>query len=79
MIDEELVAMTIEQLRRRMGARAENAASVVPEIEAHMAMVKVELERLGNALVWANEKPGLVLRMIAEREKKLADLEVRLV
>ncbi len=77
-IDEALIAMTLEQLRRRMGARAENSASEVPEIEAQMAMVKVELERLGNALVGANEKPDLVLRMIAEREKKLSELNTRL-
>ncbi len=78
-IDEALIAMTLEQLRRRMGARAETSASEVPEIEAQVAVVKVELERLGNALVAANEKPDLVMRMIAEREKKLADLEARLV
>lgn len=78
MLDEELIAMTIAQLRRRMGARAENSASEIPEIEAQMVFVRVELERLGNALLGAYERPDLVLRMIAEREKKLADLEVRL-
>lgn len=73
-IDEELIALTIDELRRRMGARAENSASEIPEIEAQIAVAKVELERLGNALVTANEKPDLVMRMIAEREKRLAEL-----
>ena len=73
-----MVALTIDKLRRRMGARAETSASEVPEIEAKMEMVKVELERLGNALVATNEKPDLVLRMIAEREKRFAELNARL-
>ncbi len=77
-IDEELITLTIDKLRRRMGDRVENSASEVPAIEAQMAVVKVELERLGNALVAVNEKPDIVLRMIAEREKRLAELNARL-
>ncbi len=77
-LDEELIAMTLEELRHRMASRAETSANERPEIEAQMDVVKVELERLGNALVATNEKPDLVLRMIAEREKRLAALEARL-
>lgn len=77
-IDEELIAMTLDELRRRLGSRMETSASEVPAIEAEMSLVKVELERLGNALVSANEKPDMVMRMIAEREKRLAELNARL-
>ncbi len=77
-IDEKLIAMTLDELRRRLGSRMETSASEVPAIEAEMSLVNVELERLGNALVAANEKPDMVMRMIAEREKRLAELNTRL-
>jgi chromosome segregation ATPase len=77
-LDDELIAMTLDELRQRLASRTENSASEVPEIEAEMSLVKVELERLGNALVGANEKPAMVMRMIAERERRLAELNARL-
>ena len=63
---------TLDELRNRIALGAETVANDRPEIEAQVDTVKAELERLSNALLGANEKPETVLRMIAEREKRLA-------
>ena len=77
-LNEEIIAMTLDELHSRLGSQAEISASELPEIEAQIGSTKAELERLSNALLGVNEKPEIVMRMIAEREHKLAALHVRL-
>jgi site-specific DNA recombinase len=77
-LNEELIRSTLDELRARFASRTETAANDRPELEAQIATVKAELERLSNALLGANEKPEIVLRMIAERETRLASLNAQL-
>ncbi len=77
-LNEELIASTIDELRNRLALRTETTASELPEIEMQVGTVMVELERLSNALLGANEKPEIVMRMIAEREQRLVELNRRL-
>ncbi|WP_437786865.1 hypothetical protein [Sorangium sp. So ce1097] len=69
---EEVIAEALRELRRRLAERAKTTGSEVPELEAQVRAVKAEIERLGAALLATDEKPQVVVKMIAEREKRLA-------
>ncbi len=77
-LTEEMVLGTLQEIRRRLAERAKTSGSEAPEIEAQIRTVKTELERLGSALLVADDRPETVLRMISEREKRLATLTARL-
>lgn len=75
---EEVIAEALRELRRRLAERAKTTGSEVPELEAQVRAVKAEIDRLGEALLASDEKPASVMKMIAEREKRLSSLEARL-
>ncbi len=77
-LTEKMLTHTLDQLRQTLTSRAQNAASELPELEAQVLTTKTELERLTNALLVSDDKPEIVLRMISEREKRLALLNARL-
>jgi len=77
-LTEKMLMRTIDTLRQTLTSRAENADSELPELEAQVRNVKAELTRLTNALLVSDDKPEIVLRMISEREKRLAMLNARL-
>ncbi|UQA57087.1 recombinase family protein [Polyangium aurulentum] len=77
-LTEELVADTLKEVRRRLSEHAQTTHTEVPELEAQVRTVKAELDRLGAALLATDDKPETVLRMISEREKRLAALNARL-
>jgi len=78
-LTEKMLTRTLDDLRTRLTNRAQNAASELPELEVQVQSVKAELTRLTNALLVSDDKPEIVLRMISEREKRLALLNARLV
>ncbi|KYF80925.1 hypothetical protein BE17_45555 [Sorangium cellulosum] len=49
-----------------------------PELEAQIRTLRAELDWLGAALLATDEKPQVVVKMIAEGEKRVASLEARL-
>lgn len=75
---EEVIAEALQHLRRSLAERANTTDGAVPELEAQVRTVKAELDRLGAALVATDDKPHLIVKMIAEREQRLATLEARL-
>ena len=77
-LTEEMLTCTLDQLRQTLTNRAQKAGSELPELEAQVHNIKAELERLTNALLVSDDKPEVVLRMISEREKRLALLNARL-
>ena len=77
-LTEKMLTRTMDMLRQTLTNRAENADSELPELEAQVQSVKAELTRLTNALLVSDDKPEIVLRMISEREKRLASLNARL-
>jgi hypothetical protein len=75
---EELVVETLHELRRRLAERARSTNTETPRLEQRAATLRQELQRLGEALVATDEKPRTIVRLIAEREKGLRDVEARL-
>jgi site-specific DNA recombinase len=78
-LTEKMLMQTIGSLRQTLTNRAQNVGSELPELEAQVQSVKAELTRLTNALLVSDDKPEIVLRMISEREKRLALLNARLI
>jgi hypothetical protein len=77
-LTEKMVTSVLEDLRRKLANRAENVDTELPELDAQVRTIKAELDRLSTALLSVDDKPELVLRMISEREKRLAALNARL-
>jgi len=75
---EEVITEALRELRRRLAERAKTTDGEVPELEAQVRTAKAEIDRLGAALLATDEKPHAIVKMIAEREKRLAMLEARL-
>jgi hypothetical protein len=75
---EELVIETVREVRRRLAERARRTALEVPQLQARAETLRRELQKLAEALVATDEKPHTVVRLIAEREKTLTDVEARL-
>lgn len=76
---EELVVETLRQVRLRLADRAKAAMTDAPELEREARKLRAELDRLVQALASTDEKPGVVVHAIADREKQLAALNARLV
>ena len=74
---EEVIAEALRELRRRLAERAPTADTEAPELEAQAKKLRAEIERLGDAIVSTSEPPGALVRMMGEREKRLAGVEAR--
>ncbi len=77
-LTENVLMRTMDLLRQTLTNRVENLDSELLELEALLRTVKAELERLTNARLVSDDKPAFVLRMISEREKRLASLYARI-
>ena len=75
---EEVITEALRELRRRLAERAQTADTEAPELEAQAKKLRAEIERLGDAIVSISEPPGALVRMMGEREKRLAGVEARL-
>jgi hypothetical protein len=75
---EELVVETLHEIRRRLAERARATNAEIPRLEERAATLRQELQKLGEALVATDEKPHTIVRLIADREKALHDVEARL-
>lgn len=77
-LSDDLIAETLRELRQRLAARTKSHDSEVPEIRAQIRGLKAEIDRLGRALAATDDAPAAVLKMIADREERVAALELRL-
>jgi site-specific DNA recombinase len=77
-LNETFVLMALKELRRRFASRARKATVEVPPLEREAARLKVEIDRLVNALATASEKPDVVMAAIVERRERLSSIEARL-
>lgn len=75
---EELVVETLRELRKRLAERSRVADGDGARLEERAATLRREIDRLATALVATDEKPHTVVRLIAEREKALGEVEARL-
>ena len=74
---EELVIETMREIRSRLAERASMSKHEEPGFHERARILRTELQRLGEALVAADEKPHTIVRMIAEREKVFTEVEAR--
>jgi hypothetical protein len=77
-LQEQLVLETLKEVRRRLGERAKTSNTERPEIDAQIQAAKIEIDRLGAALLSTDDKPQAIVKMIADREKRIGALEARL-
>jgi site-specific DNA recombinase len=77
-LTERVISLALEELERRAHEQARTAEGQIPELDARVRQLRAELGRLGAALLGGEEPPHTVMRMIAEREEHLADMEDRL-
>jgi hypothetical protein len=75
---EELVIETIREIRRRLSDRARRTDFEVPQLKARAKSLRREFDKLAAALVATEEKPHTIVRLIAERERALSEVEARL-
>ena len=75
---EEVIVEALRELRRRLAERAKTTDNDLPELQEQVRTVKAEIDRLGAALLATDDKPHAVMKMIADREKRLMALEARL-
>ena len=77
-LQEEVIAEALRELRRRLGERAKNVDHEVPQLEREAGRMRAEIDRLVNALASIDQKPEAVIRGIAARQDQLSMLEARL-
>ncbi|UQA57063.1 recombinase family protein [Polyangium aurulentum] len=77
-LQEEVIAEALRELRRRLAERAKTAGNEAPELEKEAKKLRGEIERLGEAIVATSDPPLHLVRMMGEREKRLTALESRL-
>jgi site-specific DNA recombinase len=75
---EELVVETLREIRRRLAERARATNAEIPRLEERATTLRQELQKLAEALLATEEKPHTIVRLIAEREKALRDVQARL-
>jgi chromosome segregation ATPase len=77
-LQEEIILATLKEVRRRLGERAKTSNTERPELEAQIRAARIEIDRLSAALLSTDDKPRAIVKMIAEREKRIGALEARL-
>lgn len=77
-LTEEIVLAVLGVVRKRITEQCSGSAGEIAELESQATTLKKELGRLGQALIATDEKPGIVVEMISEREKRLTAIHSRL-
>lgn len=75
---EELVVETLHEIRRRLAERTRATNAEIPRLEERVTMLRQELQKLAEALLVTEDKPHTIVRLIADREKALGDVQARL-
>jgi site-specific DNA recombinase len=76
-LQEELVADALKEVRRRLAERAERPNTELADLEAEARRLRSELDRLVNALASGVESPTIA-KVIDEKEKRLTEVGARL-
>ncbi len=74
---EDLVLDVLQEVRRRLADQAKSVDRELPGHQAEIQRFKIELDRLTAALASGDEKPGTIVKAIAERERRMAALEAQ--
>jgi site-specific DNA recombinase len=77
-LPEEVIAEALREMRRRLAERAKSVDNELPQLEREASRLRVEIDRLVDALASIDQKPEAVIRGIAERQDQLSRLEARL-
>ena len=77
-LQEGVILRALKTLRERLAERAKSTPREAPELEAEARKLRAEIERLGEAIVATTDAPTTLVRMMAEREKRLTAVETRL-
>jgi chromosome segregation ATPase len=72
------VVEVLREVRRRLAERAKHQVSEAPELEKQLLKLRGDIKRLGEALLVADRPPEVVVKMIADREAQLTELQARL-
>ena len=73
-LTEELVIQTIDTLRKRVAQRAENPGLEVPRLKKEKLKLEREVERLTLALASSDANPVSVVKAIAAKEGRIAEI-----
>lgn len=77
-MSEGVILEALAELRRRLALRSKSTDSEFPDLEGQVRATKLEIQRLGQALLATEHQPHAIVRMMAEREQRLGELEARL-
>ncbi len=77
-LQEEVIAEALRELRRRLVERAKVVNNELPQLEREASRLRAEIDRLVNALASIDQKPEAVIQGIADRQDQLSALEARL-
>jgi site-specific DNA recombinase len=78
LLREEVVAEALRQIRQRLRERSKSAVHEAPGMEKEAGRLKVEIDRLANAIASTTAKPEALVQGVVEREQRLAMIESRL-
>lgn len=76
-LTETVIANAMQEVRRRLRERAKAAGPELAAASKQAAKLKAEIAKLGEALLATEDKPAVILKMIADRERQLAEVEAR--
>ncbi|WP_170229379.1 recombinase zinc beta ribbon domain-containing protein [Polyangium fumosum] len=77
-LQEDVILHALKTLRERLAERAKTTPSETPALEAEARKLREEIARLGEAIIATTDAPTTLVRMMAEREKRLTAIESRL-
>lgn len=77
-LQEDVILRALHVLRQRLTDTAKTTSTEAPELEDEARKLRAEIERLGEAIVSTRDAPTTLVRMMAEREKRLTVIEARL-
>lgn len=75
---EDLILDVLAEVRRRLAQRAQTQDAELPRLTVQAKELRREIDKLAEALLTSDEKSATVMRLISEREKRLADLDAHI-
>lgn len=75
---EDLILDVLAEVRRRLADRVKTQDAELPRLMSKANELRREIEKLAEALLASEQKSATVMRLITEREKRLADLDAHI-
>ncbi len=75
---EDLILDVLAEVRRRLADRVKTQDAELPRLMSQAKELRREIDKLAEALLMSDEKSATVMRLITEREKRLADLDAHI-